>query len=181
MIGTTDCVRVTGANAQYAGETGRAIQVLDVLASKPAVQVLLDGPGERTCWYKVSELTLVGTDVCDGPDQRATVPDHTGIDYAALAKAAHEWDFDNLQEWDQARDGTRETYDQLARAVVAALRDQGLVVMRADDATRALNWYSSVSWSRITRPDTPEETMDDVAAKRIRSALAAPGDGEEHP
>jgi hypothetical protein len=56
------------------------------------------------------------------------------------------------------------------RAVVAALADQGLCVVRRDDLTRAVGWHTAAEWHGATDQD------DQDARDRIGAALAAPGD-----
>jgi hypothetical protein len=79
------------------------------------------------------------------------------IDYEALAKAAYYGDFDPIHaaDWVDAGEPTWGSFDAMARAVVAALRDQGFVLVRADD----LNELMGIN------------PIGDGAARRMREAL----------
>lgn len=94
----------------------------------------------------------------------------TVIDYEHLGKAVR-------------RAGTTQRLtpisEHVARAVVAALGDQGLVVVRADDIDLA----TTLMWINGTREDVqmtiPPTPVDAFQAARRLLALAAPGDGGE--
>lgn len=79
----------------------------------------------------------------------------TDIDYEALGDVA-----------DDSYCNPNHTLSDLARAVVAALHDQGFVVVRADVLRDAVNE------SRRLPP------MIAASFDRLAAALAAPGDGE---
>jgi hypothetical protein len=89
------------------------------------------------------------------------------IDYEALAKAAYYGDFDPIHaaDWVDAGEPTWGSFDAMARAVVAALRDQGFVLVRADDVGVALAWLigHEESGNRIY-------SNDERVAERLREA-----------
>lgn len=93
-----------------------------------------------------------------------------GIDYEKLAKAAYE--APNIlipgQPYESAPTYARPIYEAIARAVVAALAEQGLVVTSRDDLAQAL---SKVRFRTAHDPEWP-------AYDRL-VALSAPRDGGE--
>jgi hypothetical protein len=94
------------------------------------------------------------------------------IDYERLAKAAYTgfcgYDPDQnnwLQYVGEADAGSqvRDDYIESARAVVAALADQGYCVARRDDLTRAIGWHTAAEWHGATDQDD-QDARDRLAA-----------------
>jgi hypothetical protein len=101
----------------------------------------------------------------------------TDIDYELLAKAAYDtfWAPCPLDENGWSGSALHPEWDDAARAVVAALRDQGFSVVATADLAFA------IEWGDVAR-DTPGQWVggvDEPPHDRISAAyLAAPGDGE---
>jgi len=101
----------------------------------------------------------------------------TDINYEALAKALasayigprdEHVPFEGWWEYD----APKQVWDRVARAVVAALREQGFVVVQRDVPEQA------VFWLRLHTPNPEERGITEQWVIDQLAALAAPDDGE---